>query len=148
MLRALFALFLVSATPAAYAVMQCPTALVVVSCKAQPSGPADLNGFVPYDWVTKDAMLICKREEVPLLDAAEMQGAPPINPNFSDKSQCARAAMMIAPEWNGKHGNYFFLTAGCPTAIVNIRPDGSEEVIGYMMPPCPSWVKCENDSVI
>jgi hypothetical protein len=148
MVRLLLTILAISAAPSAYAVVQCPTTLVVVSCKGQPSGAPDQNGFVTNEWVTKNAMLVCRREEVALADGAEMQGAAPPDANFSNNEQCARIAMMIAPNYENAHKGWFVLTVGCPTPIINVRPDGSEEIIGYQMPQCPSWVKCEVDSTI
>jgi hypothetical protein len=147
MFRFLLALALIPLATAAYAV-SCPQTLVVVSCKGQPVGVPDQNGFLTHEWVIKDSMLVCKREELPLQDVAETQGAAPLASNFSNPQQCARTAMMIAPGYEQSHRGWFVLTVGCPTPIVNRNADGTETIIGYQMPACPSWVRCEQDSVI
>jgi hypothetical protein len=112
------------------------------------SGPPDQNGIVPRDWDYKDAKIHCRREEVPLQDMAEYEGAKAIGHDFSDHTQCAKVGAIIAPNYDGKHGPWYLLAVGCPTRIVNQLPDGSEETVGWQLPPCPSWVFCEVDTSI
>jgi len=57
----------------------------------------------------KDAMLVCRRNKVPLTHAAEMLGAPPLAHNFSKMEQCARAAIMLAPDYERSHRGWFVL---------------------------------------
>jgi hypothetical protein len=86
--------------------------------------------------------LDCVREVIELQDSALLQagdttGVMPLHPNFSDAAQCAHAAMGYAMEWSLRHPGYW-ATAACPSRVVNIRPDGSMETIGWQDMSCPN----------
>ena len=52
-------------------------------------------------------MMVCRRNEIQLYDPAEGMKlgpaddpAPPLNPNFAMASQCARAGIRLATDWD------------------------------------------------
>ena len=167
MLRALFALFMISAVPTAYAVMECPNTIVVIACKTHIVTDADGNPVVDQndktssDWTIKNGIFICKREEVQLQDAVvaaygsdiktPATDLPPIaelRSNFSDHSQCAHVGMSYGPKWEAENPGWHIWSVGCPVPVVNIRPDGSEEIVGWHLPECPRMLICQQDSAI
>ena len=99
----------------------------------------------------------CKREQLDLEDAvaanyakspspldekdpthAPVTGAlyaEPLNPDFSDHSQCAREGMVQAALWGDKHPTWSVLAVGCPTPIV----DESNKVVAWKLPECPEY---------
>jgi len=117
---------------------------------------AALTQFQNLEWATEDSMMVCRRNEVQLYDPAEgMTLAPaddpvqPLNPNFADHGQCARAAMMLGMEWDQAHRNtpWRVWRIGCPSPIVDLRTGA---LIGYKLPECGhrDTVLCETDSAI
>lgn len=101
-------------------------------------------------------MMVCRRNEVQLYDPAEGMRlnpnddpAPPLNPNFAMQSQCARAGMRLAMDWDQSHKNSVWRVwrVGCPAPIVDTRTGA---LIGYKLPECGhrETVICEVDSAI
>jgi hypothetical protein len=135
-------------------------ALVIIACKAidwTGKRPLPENVFPTKDWrdvevyLNKDGEAECKREVVHLEDAALFQegDAKPLNSDFSDKGQCSRASMLFSPTWNQSHKGWLVVTTGCPTPIKqDVTGDGPSDddiTIGYKMPECPSWIRCNFD---
>ena len=75
--------------------------------------------------------------------------APPLNPNFADFAQCARAGIRLSMDWDDAHRNtpWRVWRVGCPSPIVDTR---TGTVIGYKLPECGhrDTVVCEVDFVI
>lgn len=155
---ALVAFFGVSCV--AHAAVQIPPVLVLFVCKTKPGGPPDQNEAFTHwqnlDWATKDSMMICQRHEVQLFDPTEGlklapsdDPAPPLNPNFADMGQCARAGMKLQMDWDQAHANtpWRVWRVGCPAPIIDTRTGA---LIGYKLPDCGhrDTVICETDSVI
>ena len=141
---------------AAYAaVPPCPTRLTVIGCRIEPGhyvadmAKEGVEVLPSKDWQDmqwkldpKIGGLDCVREVIELQDSALLQagdttGVMPLHPNFSDAAQCAHAAMGYAMEWSLRHPGYW-ATAACPSRVVNIRPDGSMETIGWQDMSCPN----------
>jgi len=140
--------------------VQIPPILVLIVCKTMLAGPLDDNakftGYENLEWATEHSMMVCRRSEVQLYDPAEGvrlnaadDPAPPLNPNFAIASQCARAGIRLAIDWDQAHRNtrWRVWRVGCPTPIVDMR---TGTVIGYKLPECGhrDTVICETDSVI
>lgn len=140
--------------------VQIPPILVLIVCKTVLAGPLDENakftGFENLEWATKHSMMVCRRNEIQLYDPSEGarlspadDPAPPLNPNFAVASQCARAGIRLAIDWDQAHRNtpWRVWRVGCPTPIVDMR---TGTVIGYKLPECGhrDTVICETDSVI
>ena len=94
--------------------VQIPPILVVIACKTMLAGPLDENakftGYENLEWATEHSMMVCRRHEIQLYDPVEgMQlspadnPAPPLNPNFAIASQCARAGIRLAIDWDQAH---------------------------------------------
>ena len=134
-----------------------PAVLVLFVCKTIIAGPPDQNASFTHhenrEWATKNSMMVCRRHEVQLFDPAEGQPdhspASPLNPNFALASQCARAGIQLAIEWDQGHLNtpWRVWRVGCPSPIVDRR---TGHIIGYKLPECGhrDTVICEIDSVI
>ena len=137
-----------------------PPILVVIACKVVMSANADPNAAYThvenFDWATQNSMMICQRHEVELYDPAEGtqlspvdDPAPPLNANFTDRGQCARAGISLAIQWDeAHHGSPWRVwRIGCPTPIVDLN---TGTLIGYKLPECGhrDTVVCENDSQI
>ena len=130
-----------------------PPVLVLFVCKVALVGVPDVNsgytGALPLEWATENSMMICRRHEVQMFDPAEAQGAAPLEPNFANQTQCARAAMMLGMDWDMKHlkSNWRVWKVGCPAPIIDIKTGA---VIGYKLPECNhrDTVICETDSAI
>jgi hypothetical protein len=101
-------------------------------------------------------MMVCRRNEIQLYDPVEGMKlspaddpAPPLNPNFADFGQCARAGIRLSMDWDDAHRNtpWRVWRVGCPSPIVDSR---TGTVIGYKLPECGhrDTVICEVDSVI
>ena len=101
-------------------------------------------------------MMVCRRNEIQLFDPVEGMRlspvddpAPPLNPNFADFGQCARAGIRLSMDWDDSHRNtpWRVWRVGCPSPIVDTR---TGTVIGYKLPECGhrDTVICETDSVI
>jgi hypothetical protein len=140
--------------------VQIPPILVVIACKTMLAGPLDENakftGYENLEWATEHSMMVCRRHEIQLYDPVEgMQlspadnPAPPLNPNFAIASQCARAGIRLAIDWDQAHKStpWRVWRVGCPSPIVDMR---TGTVIGYKLPECGhrDTVICETDSVI
>jgi hypothetical protein len=137
-----------------------PAVLVLFACKTVLAGPPDQNAaFTQHEnreWETKHSMMVCRRHEIQLYDPAEgvQMGpehtpVPPLNPNFAMTSQCARAGIRLAIDWDMSHRStpWRVWRVGCPSPIVDRRTGA---VIGYKLPECGhrDTVICEIDSVI
>lgn len=140
--------------------IQIPPILVVIACKVAIAGPPDPNASFTHaenlKWATEHSMMVCRRNEVQLYDPVEgMQlkptdkPAPPLNANFADPVQCARAGIPLATEWNNSHRGtpWRVWKVGCPAPIVDLRTGA---LIGYKLPECGhrDTVICEVDSEI
>jgi hypothetical protein len=137
-----------------------PPVLVLIVCKTVIAGPADQNSAYTHwqnlEWATEHSMMVCRRNEIQLYDPVEgMQlhpnddPAPPLNPNFAELGQCARAGIQLSMDWDDAHRNtpWRVWRVGCPSPIVDTR---TGTVIGYKLPECGhrDTVMCETDSVI
>ena len=135
--------------------IQIPPVLVLIVCKTVLAGPADQNAaFTHYEnleWATEHSMMVCRRHEIQLFDRGVVliDKAVALNPNFAMASQCARAWIRLATDWDQSHRNtpWRVWRVGCPTPIVDLR---TGTVIGYKLPECGhrDTVICETDSVI
>ena len=140
--------------------VQIPPVLVLIVCKTVLAGAPDHNAAFTHwenlEWATEHSMMVCRRNEIQLYDRAEgMKLSPrddpvlPLNPNFADKTQCARAGIRLAMDWDDSHRNtnWRVWRVGCPSPIVDLR---TGTVIGYKLPECGhrDTVICETDSVI
>lgn len=140
--------------------VQIPPILVLIVCKTVAVGaPDDNSAFTKaqnLEWATEQSMMVCRRNEVTLYDPAEGMRinanddpAPPLNPNFAMQSQCARAGMRLAMDWDQSHKNSVWRVwrVGCPAPIVDTRTGA---LIGYKLPECGhrETVICETDSAI
>jgi hypothetical protein len=137
-----------------------PPVLVLIVCKVALAGAPDQNaGFTHHEnleWATEHSMMVCRRHEIPLIDPVEGMTLrpgddplPPLNPNFAVWSQCARAGIRLATDWDQSHRNtpWRVWRIGCPSRIIDTR---TGETIGYKLPECGhrDTVICEVDSVI
>ena len=137
-----------------------PPVLVLIVCKTVLAGPPDQNTaytkWENLDWATEHSMMVCRRNEIQLYDPVEGMKlkatddpAPPLNPNFADATQCARAGIRLATDWDQAHRNtpWRVWRVGCPAPIVDMRTGA---LIGYKLPECGhrDTVICETDSVI
>jgi hypothetical protein len=140
--------------------IQIPPVLVLIVCKTILAGPPDQNAdFTKWEnleWATQHSMMVCRRNEIQLYDPVEGMKlspvddpAPPLNPNFAVTSQCARAGIRLATDWDQAHRGtpWRVWRVGCPAPIVDIRTGA---LIGYKLPECGhrDTVICETDSVI
>ena len=86
--------------------IQIPPVLVLIVCKTVLAGPPDQNTaytkWENLDWATEHSMMVCRRNEIQLYDPVEGMKlkatddpAPPLNPNFADAGQCARAGIRL-----------------------------------------------------
>lgn len=130
-----------------------PPVLVLIVCKTLAVGEPDQNASYTHwenrEWATEHSMMVCRRQEIQLYDPAEEQGAAPLNPNFADYSQCARAGIRLSMDWDESHksGPWRVWRVGCPSPIVDSR---TGQIVGYKLPECGhrDTVVCEVDSVI
>ncbi|MGZ8399946.1 MAG: hypothetical protein ACXWVI_01400 [Methyloceanibacter sp.] len=140
--------------------IQIPPVLVLIVCKTILAGPPDQNAaytkWENLEWATQHSMMVCRRNEIQLYDPVEGMRlsatddpAPPLNPNFAVASQCARAGIRLATDWDQAHRNtpWRVWRVGCPAPIVDTRTGA---LIGYKLPECGhrDTVICETDSVI
>jgi hypothetical protein len=140
--------------------IQIPPVLVLIVCKTVLAGPPDENAaytkWENLEWATQHSMMVCRRNEIQLYDPVEGMKlspaddpAPPLNPNFAIASQCARAGIRLATDWDQAHRNtpWRVWRVGCPAPIVDRRTGA---LIGYKLPECGhrDTVICETDSVI
>jgi hypothetical protein len=137
-----------------------PPVLVLIVCKVAIAGAPDQNaamtGAQNLEWATENSMMTCRRNEVQLYDPAEGSQlsaaddpALPLNPDFAQGAQCARAGIQLATSWDEAHRNseWRVWRVGCPAPIVDLR---TGTVIGYKLPECShrDTVVCETDSAI
>lgn len=130
-----------------------PAVIVLIVCKTVLAGPPDQNaGFTKSenrDWATPNSMMVCRREEVQMIDQAEDQGA---DPQGFNQQRCQRSAMMLGPQWDASHqsSSYRFWRVACPVPIVRKNQDGSEDIIAWKLPDCGhrETVVCEVDTAI
>ncbi len=137
-----------------------PPILVVIACKVSIAANPDPNAAFTHveniQWVTENSMMVCQRHEIPLIDPVEglqlspaAEPMPALNPDFSDWSQCQRAAMDLEMKWDNEHRNtpWRVWRIGCPSRIIDTR---TGETIGYKLPECghKDTVICEVDSEI
>ncbi len=140
--------------------IQIPPVLVLIVCKTVLAGPPDQNAaytkWENLEWATQHSMMVCRRNEIQLYDPVEGMKlnptddpAPPLNPNFAVTSQCARAGIRLATDWDQAHRNtpWRVWRVGCPAPIVDLRTGA---LIGYKLPECGhrDTVICETDSAI
>jgi hypothetical protein len=137
-----------------------PPVLVLIVCKTVLAGAPDQNSaftnWQNLEWATEHSMMVCRRNEIQLYDPVEGMRlsatddpAPPLNPNFADFGQCARAGIRLSMDWDDSHRNtpWRVWRVGCPSPIVDTR---TGTVIGYKLPECGhrDTVICDVDSVI
>ena len=137
-----------------------PPVLVVIACKAVMAASQDPNAaftqMEKFNWAIENSMMTCRRNEVQLYDPVEgmtagagSDPARPLDTNFAEFGQCARAGIMLSTQWNEEHRNtpWRVWRIGCPTPIVDTR---SGTVIGYKLPECGhrDTVVCETDTEI
>jgi hypothetical protein len=138
-----------------------PPILVVIVCRVALSASpvADSNSEFTHwqnlEWATENSMMQCRRHEVTLYDPDEGKPdangnpTPPLEADFTQKTQCARAAMALAMDMDQKFGNrpWRVWRVGCPAPIVDTRTGA---LIGYKLPECghQDTVHCEIDSAI
>ena len=140
--------------------VQIPPILVLIVCKTISAGGPDDNaaftGVKELQWATEHSMMVCRRNEVQLFDPAEGMRlsekddpVPPLQANLAMQSQCARAGMQLAMDWDQSHKNSIWRVwrVGCPAPIVDTRTGA---LIGYKLPECGhrETVICETDSGI
>lgn len=85
--------------------------------------------------------LQCKRVELPLEDSTPFNANAtadtiPLNPNFGDPVQCARAGILPATTYHDRPG-WSVLALGCPTPIT----DRTGRIVGWKLPDCPRQIK-------
>ena len=91
--------------------VQIPPVLVLIVCKTVLAGAPDQNAAFTHwenlDWATEHSMMVCRRNEIQLYDPVEGMKlsaaddpAPPLNPNFADFAQCARAGIRLSMDWD------------------------------------------------
>ena len=127
-----------------------PAAVVLIVCKTLVAGPPDPNaaytGYENREWATEHSMMVCRRQEVPLFDMSEAQGADaqPFN-----TQRCWRSGLMLGSQWDAGHrgSRYRFWRVACPVPIVNTI---TGEVIAWKLPECGhrDTVRCEVDTEI
>lgn len=132
------------------------SSLVIIACRVddltgQP-GRHDPNlaarGWRDLELHVEDGQVQCKRIVLyDLQDSAQFdQLAPadliPLDPDFSNWGQCARAGVVMAQAWNEDNQGWATVKVGCPTPIMsdNGTPDDmSDDVqVGLKLPECPS----------
>ena len=130
-----------------------PAVVVLILCKTVVAGPPDQNEQYTHsenrDWATENSMMVCRRQEVEVVDMDVDKGA---DPQPFTAQRCFRSAMVLGPQWDTQHRNspYRFWKVACPTPIVRKNPDGSEDVIAWKIPDCGhrETVVCEVDTAI
>ena len=163
--EALLSLMLLTSPPEMATVtnyITAPTTLSIIACrtvdltgqKGRHDPALAANGWRDLEWkINASQELECKREVADLLDSSEMmfpnQETKPLNPDFSNWSQCASAAMSYAAAWNEKHKGWAVLAVGCPVKIIDTE---TGNVLSFKIPECPSHmpgtenrIKCSFD---
>ena len=132
--------------------------IVLIVCKVMSAGPEDQNasytGWKNLKWATELSKMICRRQEVSVVDIDEIKGAKATP--FS-QMRCQRAAIMLMGQWDQDHTNssYRSWRVACPVPVKSFGKDGikgtnDDETIGWHLPACPDrgTVVCEVDSAI
>ena len=124
-----------------------PPVVVLILCRVISHGSPDpMTNWMDLEWDTRNAMMICRRQEVQMTDPAADQGATPQSFN---EQRCRQSAMTLGSTWDAQHqnSNYRFWKAACPSRIIN---DITGETIGWQIPSCghADTVICESDSAI
>ncbi|HUS84370.1 MAG TPA: hypothetical protein VMX56_04435 [Anaerolineales bacterium] len=161
--EALLSLMLLSspAEMATVSQVQAPTTLSIIACrtvdltgqKGRQDPALAAPGWRDLEWfINPSQELECKREVADLLDSAEMMfphKTEPLEPDFSNWSQCASAGMSYAAAWNEKHKGWAVLAVGCPVKIIDSE---TGNVLSFKIPECPSHmpgtenrIKCSFD---
>jgi hypothetical protein len=130
-----------------------PAVVVLILCKTAISGPPDQNTQYTHsenrEWATVNSMMVCRRQEVEVIDVDVDKGAAP-QPFTTQR--CFRSAMVMGPAWDTQHRNssYRFWKVACPVPIVKQLPDGTEDIIAWKLPDCGhrDTVVCEVDTAI
>jgi hypothetical protein len=130
-----------------------PASVVLIVCKTEIAGPPDQNAEWTHvenrRWATKNAMMVCRRQEVQMYDQAADQSADP--QPFKDQ-RCMRSGMLLGSLRDAQHPSsaYRFWRVACPTPIVRQNADGSEDIIAWKMPECRhrDILVCEADTEI
>ena len=131
-----------------------PAAVVLILCKtvavphASPLDEANAayTGHQKREWAYEHAMMVCRRQEVQLYDAAEAMSAAP---RPFTVNQCQRAGITLGASWDASHtsSSYRFWRVACPVPVVDTR---TGDVIAWKMPECGhrDTVVCEGDAEI
>lgn len=127
-----------------------PPVVVLIVCKIAFLGGEDANsqftGWRNTEWAYEHSMMICRRQEVQVYDAAVDQGADPIPFN---KMACMRAAPMLAAQFDvdSRDKPWRVWRTACPVPTVNTK---TGEILSWTLPDCGhrDTVICERDSVI
>ena len=130
-----------------------PAAVVLIACKTVVAGAPDPNaaytGYQNLEWATEHAMMVCRREEVPLYDRAVDAGA---DPQPFTQNACWRSGIALGAQYDAAHRNsaWRFWRVACPVPIVRKNADGTEDIIAWKMPDCGhrDTVVCEVDAAI
>lgn len=91
---------------------------------------------------------VCRREIVTPEDdqlyhpAATHDNVVPLEPDFSQKFQCARAGMMFAGDYYEKNPGWGLVATGCPTPV-DLNGDGL--IDSYKLPECPVYMPGTNN---
>lgn len=125
-----------------------PAAVVLIVCKTTLAGAPDVNsaytGYENREWATEHSMMLCRREEVQLVEQEETSA-----PQVFNQQQCQRAGISLGVNWDAAHraSAYRFWRVACPVPIVDTR---TGEVIAWKLPDCGhrETVICESDSQI
>lgn len=135
-----------------------PAVIVLIVCKTVIAGPPDQNaGYTKNEnreWATENAMMVCRRQEIQVIDQAADSGAAA--PQDFNENRCMMSAIPLGVNWDASHPSspYRFWRVACPVPIVNQWVDEKgkrhEDVIGYKLPDCGhrDTVVCEVDSEI
>ena len=163
--EALLSLMLLTSPPPEMATVSnhitAPTTLSIIACrtvdltgqKGRHDPALAANGWRDLEWkINSSQELECKREVADLLDSADMMfpnKTKPLNPDFSNWSQCAAAGMSYAARWNETHKGWAVLAIGCPVKIIDTETGA---VLAFKIPECPvhmpgteNRIKCSFD---
>jgi len=146
-----------------------PAVLVLIVCKTAIAGPPDVNSewtkAENRQWATENSMMVCRREEVQMIDPSEGMPSPGLPygggsgfdptkdggalPQPFNKERCQMAGIRMFAEWDQGHSNssYRVWRVACPTPVINTI---TKEIIDWVIPDCghQDTVICEKDSVI
>lgn len=134
-----------------------PAVIVLIVCKTVIAGPPDANaGFTKNenrDWAYENSMMVCKRQEVEMMDQAADSGSA--EPQPFNENRCMMSAMILGAGWDAAHpsSKYRFWRVACPVKIVDpekATKDNPEGIVGYKLPECghEDTVVCLVDSEI